>query len=443
MEMRMKKAYLLSALLLVALGCNREDGIGTPDKVKTLSAVASSYAPTTRSHFDTDGLHLLWDAEEQLGVYSINLGPMSDILARVEELRTQGIRPNVEFDRTVVAMFEAMTVRSDKLRKGVCRINPADVGKSWATFDSGKPIEDWFGMENPADDDIFCFPAFYPAPDDLAPMEIFQYQNLTGLVPDMIDALDAYFIPVEIPVVQDGRSYWDYQILFDSGTNDDECTEATGITTYQAHADGAPLRFAHLKPVTCMLAFTMQLAPAATVENCQISKITIQVESEVQPGEGYFAGAVFLAGKLPLFPFCDKDSEIQLWNRITEPRYPGNDRIWGMQDGTWSRMADASSSMTLQFSEPITIKKSTATDDTFYAVLAPTSNLVGSEYAHPRYTFAAYDAEGQEILFSRVTTAAQEGLLKGRKYSFNLLLGETATDLTMDAEAGQYITEQW
>ena len=90
METHMKKAYILiSVLLLAAVGCNRENVPGTPDSAKKLTITAGA---STRSQFDTDGLTLLWDANDKLQLYSIYAGNLNTIMERALELQDAGLR---------------------------------------------------------------------------------------------------------------------------------------------------------------------------------------------------------------------------------------------------------------------------------------------------------------------------------------------------------------
>lgn len=443
METHMKKAYILiSVLLLAAVGCNRENVPGTPDSAKKLTITAGA---STRSHFDTDGLTLLWDEGEKLAVYSVYVGKMSEMMARVQELMDDGVRAghSAQMDQCMtIASFEFIAANEQESVIDKFTIDPADAGKTDGRFTSERDFEDWFGVTDPTEDDHFTFTAFYPAPTTPKPLSHYHHTNLiaqdSNLAP--LDELDAFYVPVEIPAVQDGRSYWKYQLLF--GKIDED------IQNYPYFDANRNLHISGMAPVTSMLAFTIQLAPDAEVSSADIARIDIRVETEEVAGQGYVAGHNFVAGELPYFPAYDERYEIRLWNRITKPYFLGNNRSHPMNNGTWDVMANASSSLSLQFNAPVTVSKTAPTTETFYAILAPTNNILRSSLLPPRYIVSAYNAAGEEILFARLLTTYGDdslpwGLEEGYKYTFNLVLGETATDLTMDAEAGQYITELW
>ena len=458
MEKHMKKAYiLLSVLLLAALGCNRENVPAAQDGPKKLTITAGA-SQVTRSHFDTDGLQLLWDATDQLSLYNIYIGNFQDISNRALELKEMGFREAQGDDQLEscmqVASIESLANNLSHTIKDGLTMDSADVGKADARFTSDREIEEWFGETEPTENDMFMMAAIYPASRQTRPLGKYTYTRLNEKDNDMgsLTSLDVFYVPLEIPAIQDGRSYWDYQIMMggpDEGIIGGPDEDGTSYASIVANPH---LHITEMAPITSMLAFTMQLAPGAEMESCEISKLTIRVEVEQSPLLGYQYGICYIAGVLPYFPNWDEYYEIRLWNHCCSPNFPGNNRFHEMIElDNWNVMSEATSTLTLDFGDqPVTVGKDAASTETFYAIVAPTNNPVdadinstSSTLAHPRYTFTAFNAAGEEVLFARATTASHWGLLEGHKYGFNLLLKEDFENLVLESEAGQYITEIW
>ena len=457
METHMKKAYiLLSVLLLAAVGCNRESIPAAQDSAKKLTITAGA-SQMTRSHFNTDGYSLLWDATDQLSLYCLYVGNFQDMYARALEFQEMGVRSQQQEEQIVhclqLASVESLANHISSTVKDELTIDAADVGKANARFTTEREVEDWFGVANPTEDDMFFMAAIYPAPDPARPMGTYKYTQINEKTEDMgtLKNLDVFYVPLEIPAVQDGRSYWKYQIMIggpDEGLIGGPEEDAISYSSLIANPH---LHISEMTPLTTMLAFTMQLAPGAEMESCEISKLTIRVEIEQSPLLGYQYGISYVAGVLPFFPNWDEYYEIRLWNRCSPPEVLGNNRAVKIDLGSWDVMSEATSTLTLQFDEPVTVGKDAATAETFYAVMAPTNNPVEADIddvahstlAHPRYTFTAFNAAGEEVLFARAVTASHWGLLEGHKYGFNLLLKEDYENLVLESEAGQYITEIW
>ncbi|MBR6054869.1 MAG: hypothetical protein IKP46_05980 [Bacteroidales bacterium] len=427
----MKRYGIIAAIAAAALllGCSRSEMPGKDNSAAVSSEpmkAYASFADGTKSHFGKDGYKLVWDSTDKIYAYSSCIGTWAGFEEKtLEMLEAMNIAPE---DATPKDMEDASIYAYFRLlersrtqgwnRSGVFNIDPTGSGKESAVFESVVPASSLFGVpENPTGEEIFLFYAFYPAPAEIPAVNSY---NFLDQAEQLVRETPFPYVYVEVPAVQDGIHYQDYQLLMngDAPASMEEALKRTDDQLY----------FKNFFPLTSILEFTL-----GTTDNIQasIARLEVSVETQEEAGGPYRGGKYLLGGKVPCFFSWDEPGELRLWNRYCAPilsgfskNYPSetipNPLDWDYDAARWDGAADASPVVTIQFDNPVEISQ-TQTTQKYYAVVIP-SRCVNNSNGNPHIVFNAYNAAGDKILTKTITASSPRGIDEGIKYSFDLTL---------------------
>jgi hypothetical protein len=406
--MKMKDIRIFAALAAVAVlfGCSRSEVPGTRDGHSDKMMARATLGEGVKTHFGSGGYRLVWDKDDQIAVNSLYLGSYSDVMARAEELMDN---PQIdEKSAGIIAFFEAVYNNLDKRVLDKFTITPNGSGRQSAVFQSNLPFQSMFGKPDSAEDELFLFLPFYPAREAVDPIKAY-------FIPDVpednyIRNIPYPYINVNVPEVQDGVHYDDYQFLMGD----------LSISSRQALSrTDDMLEFGDFIPLTSILEFT--IATAASI-SATIDHMTITLSTQQASGEPYVSDRYVIAGNAPLFFTFDEPNELRFWNRNSVPLW-GSMRTTGeiaAKDG-WADANGGKSMITLDFASPVEVGNS-PTSQKYYAVMIPSRCSTASDGGNPKLTFDAYNAAGDKILTKTITTSSPEGIEEGKKYSFDLTL---------------------
>ncbi len=428
----MKRYGIIAAIAAAALllGCSRSEMPGKDNSAAVSSEpmkAYASFADGTKSHFGKDGYKLVWDSTDKIYAYSSCIGTWAKFEEKtLEMLQAMGINNPEEAtqkemeDASIYAYFRLLERSRTQgwNRSGVFNIDPTGSGKESAVFESVVPASSLFGVpENPTGEEIYLFYAFYPAPAEIPAVNSYNFLDQAEQL--VCETLFPY-VYVEVPAVQDGIHYQDYQLLM-NGDAPASMEEAVMRTDDQ-------LYFKNFFPLTSILEFTL-----GTTDNIQasIARLEVSVETQEEAGGPYRGGKYLLGGKVPCFFSWDEPGELRLWNRYCAPilsgfskNYPSetipNPLDWDYDAARWDGAADASPVVTIQFASPVEISN-TQTTQKYYAVVIP-SRCVNNSNGNPHIVFNAYNAAGDKILTKTITASSPRGIDEGIKYSFDLTL---------------------
>ena len=421
--------WILTAAALLSVSCNKEinqGGASVREEGKAHGLEVRATLPSeSKSRLDIDGLTLLWEESDKIAMWATPIGYMEDIENGIANLmQTYDLNTETALTYEVINRFSSnLSYNTSDVLQLV-----SGAGNSTATFASSKNSIDWFD-QNETDGAYSWFTAIYPAPETLPQW---------GYYAQYIDQIDLYlyqpYLLVDIPTVQDGKSYWKYQLLLDRGTNDRpeipgvEQVMPTGIVSKGELTSGEyELNLSDWTVETSLLKFTVTSGDG---NDYSIDHIDISMEFSQYGYDDCFA----LSGKLPLFFVWDEDKDNTLWTSFGD----FTDHYYKRKSDAshWSLMDNASNKVTIAFDEPLTV--GAAASETIYAVLAPTTctyNIV-SGGIKPKMVFSAYNANDELVLQKRLemqneftythsdqsTDTCYPGTLKGTKYSFSVEL---------------------
>ena len=412
--MKMKKFGFLAAVaaITVLFGCSRSempgDSVGNDNSSKRM-LVRATLGEGVKSHFAYDGYKLIWDNTDQLEVRSLFLGRYDDVMARAEELMTQYAGEIDGKTAGIVALFEAIEAGLDKQVTDKFTITPNGSGKQSAVFQSSLPFQSMFGKPDSADDELFAFTSLYPARETVDPIKMYYIPDLPAGA-EFISTIPYPYMDITVPDEQDGVHYGDYQLLMGDAH----------LQTRQAlSATDDMLDFSDFTPLTSILEFTI-----ATTDNvsAEIDHMTITLSTQNVAGGPYESDRYIIAGKAPLFFTFDEPEELRIWNRNSLPlKGSMHSNIQIAPKTGWAETNGGKSTITLNFASPVQVSQ-TPTAKKYYAVMIPSRCYTDPSCGNPILTFDAYNAEGDKILTKAITTSYSEGIMEGRKYSFDLTL---------------------
>ena len=421
----MKRYIFLAAVAVVSVfsACSRSEMPGKEDASGALSGkhlkAVASIGEGVKSHFGSDGYNLVWDSTDKLLVYSSYLGTWDSVMEGAAAFVAQqgfdmeSATDSLKETGIVVSAFNRIrsSYEAGKQRSGVFSIDPSGAGKACATFTSDTPAEDFFGETNPPSDGLFFVNAFYPAPETPPAMKFFCYEEFDD---EIIKTVPYAYFTIEVPAVQDGVHYQDYQFL-------QNVAEKPLYTRDGLMNTDEMLVFDNFKPLTSILEFTLGTTDDITAE---VDHIDITLSTKEFSGLDYVSDKYMIAGKAPLFFTWDEEDEMHIWNRACKPFMAGfgSDyyKAYVPDPDGWEGVADATSTLRIQFDTPVTVSK-TQSSAKYYAVMFP-SRCAHFDGDNPILTFDAYNKAGDKILTQTKTTTSREGILEGRKYSFDLTL---------------------
>ena len=472
----MRKFYMLAAMTAVmAVSCKRasvSDDLPVIPQGSPLTVEASLDAAVTRTTLDpTDGLTLLWEAGDQLAVYSSFIGNETSYRqsGRYNDLRNAmanaGLsEAQIEGWSSFLYWIESASLYPSYQKNGILTVTDASAGSANGQFKSTNSAFEWFGNGTSASDEKYWFTAYYPAPSQEF-LDAHPIQNIFCSGADALEGLSLRmpWVMVNIPSVQDGKSWSRYQLVVCSGfdylgfeADDTHVPDMGGVVTQQGVLEGTEkVRFASFQPLTALLHFYLKVESTAAADQYDISKIVISQEASWNGARR--SDLYALSGEVPYFMICNapnRDEDTTLWNRYCAPYYVGNTLFQSPVGTSWEHSAGLCNTITLQFSEPYPTVTKQGTGEEFYAVAIPTNaSPSGSDYKNPALIFEAYDASGNMILSSRMLTPNRidfeegrdwgygTGLEYGHKYDFTVTLKPILTGNGDTAGKYDVITE--
>ena len=439
--------WIIPALALLTVSCSKElRGVEDikEEKISGLE-VRATLPAEVRSRLGEDGLSLLWEEGDRIALWGSyistfdNLSQMADNYAS-----TYGIDPDEGFLAAVTQMLQAY---SDERTSGILPLT-SGAGTTSAKFTSSTPLDQWFSPYH-TDSEITWFNAIYPAPDALPEWGFYQH------IDPQRDGYSIYvpYIMVNVPTIQDGKSYWKYQILFDSGTTDRAVEGASGysgmVSKEEISHGNYTLDFSSWRVETSLLEFNVTSSDGADYD---VDHIDITMEFQALSGDyvgewhdDYYA----LSGTAPLLTIYDDDHNVELASAYSNNFTDSNYRRKGDPE-QWDLMSGADNKVTLQFESPLAVGASES--ETLYAVVIPTmatrNMLVNGQPLKPRMVFKAYDSEDNIILMKRLemqndfsyshgdgtSDYCYPGTQKGHKYSFSVALDPAPVELNATFE---------
>ena len=450
----MRKFYMLAAMAAVmAVSCKRAaltDDIPEIPQGKPLTVEACLDTDATRTTLDTDGLTLLWEAGDQLAVYSSFISNEDNYKSsyRYNEISSALSDPDLlESMGGYFYWMEAGMFNQSYQRCGILTVTDASAGSAQGSFKSENPAMEWFGLGSSAVNENYWFTAYYPAPSQefLNAHSINYYPCYADEFPGL--TLNSPWVMVNVPSVQDGKSWSRYQIVVCAGYDllgfereddpDNHNTDLGGVVTRQGVLEGTEkIRFASFQPLTSLLHFDLKVGSSAAEDSYSISKIVISQETT---WDGVKRNDLYaLSGEVPYFIICNapnRDDDTTLWNRYCTPGYMGNNLYQSPVGESWYEgSAGLCNTITLQFDELQTVTKA-GTGEEYYAVAIPTNAALDTTAPkNPVLIFEAYDASDNLVLSSRLLTPNRKdfdtgaeksygtGLEYGHKYDFTVTL---------------------
>ena len=449
--MKNKIFWIIPALTLLFVSCNKELNNKEEIRSEKISGleVKANLSSLTKSRLGQDGLTLNWEANDRIALWSTYIGTMRDIeSAGMDCYRRYSsyIDPGTA---VIVGMLDVIHANSNMQITGALSLN-SGAGTSSATFVSDKNPEDWFYQPqewsyygNSTDNKYYWFNAMYPAPSIIPGWQFYeqvipQYDNLTVYQP---------YIMVNVPSVQDGKSYWDYQILIERGLDDRPAPAietAKGIVTKDEILGGDhTIDFDDWTVMTSLLEFTVRSSDEATRS---IDHIDITFETP----DNHYNDCFALSGTVPVFLLLDEEYEAPMRSSFSSslgfhsPVRKSDPSHWSLMDGGVCKV-------TLQFDQKLTVTHTAS--ETLYAVVIPTmyANNLTTFNDKPRMVFSAYDSNGDLVLSKKLEMSntnmfylekddtwytCYPGIWKGTKYSFNLEMDPIVRP--EDALSGQF-----
>ena len=319
---------------------SQEDLPVTIEEGMTFSA---SLNPGTRSHFADDSSPALeWDENEPVMIASARVsGFTADMFG--------------EDDAAATAALNTLVVKGI----GHAEVNADD--KTQALIRTTKTQEQWLYSPNPNPSDTYLFFAYYPVSEV---RDVFM--QTSGEV----------FVDFEIPAVQDGRSYWKYQLFYDYKMANEDFVKY--YTREGIESGTTAVTFEDFQPVNTLLRFRLKL-PDGMDGSYQVSKIVLTASGTDRA----------IVGKCT----CNI---VENW---LNPAAEG-----------------ASMSLTLDLDDPVTVT-STAPEDYLYAsIISQKDNGFAGTF---NLTFAAYD-ESDNLILQASKTSPEGGLEAGKRYNFDV-----------------------
>ena len=196
-----------------------EEDIPVMPQGKPLTVEACLDKDATRTTLDSDGLKLLWEAGDQLAVYSSFIGSETSFEAtpRYNELYTAFVNSEIadDFDDVSGLLYwiESGSLYPEYQKNGILTVTDASAGSANGTFTSANTADAWFGKSDSEEDENYWFTAYYPAPSqdflNEHPLKSFPCSStdMSGVT------LNLPWVMVNVPSVQDGKSWSRYQVV--------------------------------------------------------------------------------------------------------------------------------------------------------------------------------------------------------------------------------------
>ena len=355
----MKPSFLIRAGLAavaVLVSCTKtidtdSDGFLVDEQPVEGMTFSATLNPQTRSRFADDSSPALeWENDEPVMIAALRFNGL-----------TEDMFDGLD-DETFTTILNTLIVTDI----GHADVNAED--KSQAIVKTSKTQAQWLYSPNPDPDDTYLFFAYYP---------------VTETKPMCSQHSGELWYEFEIPTVQDGRSYWKYQLFFNYILD----VETENFSTYYTRAEiegGTEIAFDNFQPVNTLLRFRLKLPDGASGSHT-VSKIVLTASGTDRA----------IVGK------CTSNIVENWLNPASE---------------------GASLSLTLDLDEPVTVTSTVPDDYLFASIISQKDNGFSGTFD---LTFTAYDENGWPVL--RATkTSPDGGLSAGNRYTFDLTMEEVA-----------------
>lgn len=375
------KKYIAVATVLLSLlvGCKKSVG---PD-VLPLSGQKMTFRaslPVTKSHFNGTGPQLYWDSSDKLTVYGVNA---YDVLTTP-----------AHYKNAVSEVLSLGEIAADGISGTFTSVNAK-------TFWFPDPVNTMTEGK-----DTYFFFSYYPSGSE--PKQILE---------EVVDNKNWQYLPFNIPEVQDGKSYSEYQIIYDPGLPVNEGGDYDPFLVSKTNIldNNGQVIINHLAPVTAMLKFTLRLPEGVTSKMMTSLKISLE-GSEQHSIAGDTHLLLYYSSDGDSVPFCmDRPSGVEYLRPVDN------------QHGTIT---------ITPFSENLTDDPG----DFFYVVLNP----FRSQASDLKVKFTAQDEEGAFYICKTSVPSLGEydhdeyfGFRGGSRYLKDVVLSPVEIDPD-SANAGEY-----
>ena len=410
-----KYIFALIILLPLIAGCKKASGpeaAAFNDGRMRFSADLS----IARSHFgDDSSAQLVWDQTDRIAVYS-----------------KQAFDMFIDSGHCIGSICEAI------------QVSEIGAGGVSARFQAETPKKEWFPAGGPfipeqhpeiKGDDIefiqalhdawiesYVFFAYYPCPGEPGGFATYEIPGIPDEEnPNPTPELYQY-IPMNVPAVQDGASYYNYQILYDPGLPEHDGDPSESLISKSAVMANTQSISFNFRPITSMLRFTLQLPAGSAAKT--LSGLTISIEGDDE--ENSIAGDAMLM----LFQYGAKDELPICLEKSNSINY-----LWPAASGT--------TAITISGEQEV----SSTPGDYLYAVMIP----FHTDNSDIKIRFSAKDANDVTYAAVRLAPLCFQGehefdpdfygFREGHRYNAAVTL-YPANDPLAD-NAGYYIEDEW
>ena len=277
----MKKYISILAIAAVCVVSCKKGNVTGEDVIHSEKISGLEFRATlpslTRSVLGTDGLSLKWTEDDQILVWSVPMGTMEEFDETAENLAS-----NYGMDGEILKIVTGVETIQKGFASGavVSEALPVSEGAGTASarFHSETPARGWFGGLTSLEDDMYWFGALYPAANTTLQFVTWgQYLPKESFGGTNDYTVQQPFIKVTVPSVQDGKSYWNYQVVYNTGLNDYGDRLARNIVSAkEVLYDEYPVTFDNWVVATSLLEFTLK---AGDTETYAVKTLDITYES--------------------------------------------------------------------------------------------------------------------------------------------------------------------
>lgn len=321
---------------------------------------SASLNPGTRSHFADDSSPALeWDADEPVMIAAARVSGFTDDMFSGD-------------DAAATAALNTIIVSGI----GHAEVNPED--KTQALIRTTKTQAQWLYSPEPDPSDRYLFFAYYP---------VSEVRNV------FMQNSGEVYVDFEIPAVQDGRSYWKYQLFYDYKMENEDFVKY--YTREGIESGTTEVTFEDFQPVTTLLRFRPKL-PDGIDGSFDVKKIVLTASGTDRA----------IVGK------CSCNI-VENW---LNPAAEG-----------------ASMSLTLNLDEPVTVSSTLPEEYLYASIISQKDNGFAGTF---NLTFSAYDAN-DELVLQALKTSPEGGLEAGKRYNFDLVMIPPAASAFSVSDLGE------
>ena len=461
----MKKQYIIgiAILLLVAAGCNKSSMFKGSEPVhlddaKTLTfKVSAQGIQAVKSHFadnasavDGEEASLVWDETDAIGVIAVPFNP---------EIQDYDFDLVADVDHVCIAAYAGTDDHGNAIFAST-ETNPS----WWAAKGTGEDTRDYT-----TDESLYGIFAYYPAhektPFKLRAENLDVYSSESeGLIVDHVYAPMSH-----IPWKQDGVSYNQYQILYDTShipvIGD---IDQSVLISAKDLKDNKAVTLDSFKPVNAMLRFRVNKTADSTIES--IDSLRVSAKSDFYEEKDWSDMTSFYNGVWATVSYYYNSSYLntvgisgtaipplmfskQCQNHIKKLYYDdegeegwedyeelmnravvsANSNLIPYMEGLYIGDVKTNPSVSAQFASPLSVSTE-ATGDYHCLVLYPTFNFIFDEDNTTTVIFEAFSG-GKRVMMAE-KELPESGFLPGYRYNFTITLGEGVT--LEGSDAGSY-----